>query len=108
MICPICNKRLDRFDFATCKRYICEYKKKYIVYGSINYESHYDLTRYNDGRRFFLRYIIAPFLIITKNNFSSIYIEENEKPIDVNFELLLSEDNLENIRAKLKCYLTFR
>jgi hypothetical protein len=121
MNCPICNKELEEYNDAICIRKVCDLNKTFT-------NNHYDLIIYNDNSMY-LKYIIHPFLVIIhpflimayragtafnfqkSENYSEIYFidkqNNSKKIVELNYKLMLTKDNLEEIRAKLNCYLTF-
>jgi hypothetical protein len=113
MRCPICNSHMTERATSVCKQYSCN-KGRYTV-NSVNY-SHYDFIRYQNGEVLF-HYFIPPIMVWSTEGETEIYLNEKYQGTVNSYysrliakntnPLYLVEDNLEDIKKKIKIYSLF-
>jgi hypothetical protein len=128
--CPICNHNLIRSgNFYTCDYNIfpikktSPYRKIGRTFNTIELTniSHYELLLHNYEAYISVTYILPPFYIKTNNDCDKtiIYIIKENRSFafdtsysakflcKIDYFMPINKDNLEDIKNKLNCYLTF-
>ncbi len=114
MKCPICNSYMNETNNSVCKIYFCREKDNYYRVDNVGY-SHYEFIRYKSGEVLF-HYFIPPIMIWSTKEQTEVYLNEkysnsatyySRQIAQITNPLFLVEDNVEDIKKKIKIYSLF-
>jgi hypothetical protein len=109
-ICPLCKHSLTIYQWAVCTSYRCN--KIYSI--DCRKIPHYEFIRFKD-ESVLIQYIILPFYVTAQQRCSTIawltsskFDNYSSKDIAIkDHPIFLVQSNIEEIKNKLKLYVTF-